>query len=759
MKKFQTPRWLLGALCAGLLAQVAQSQASQAYGSIDNFDVVNDNPDPCHGFEIEIEDAHSTDITYTFDWNHYGVPTIIEDNSNPLHPRVRVRYESKKNPDGSWASYTAVPTVTIAPTDGHQFTDPSVNFGGEHFGVGYYGVPTSVRYHWLVDDGSGNLIHGTAVNIATPTFTYNPPAAVPAQVQAAIVPPPPPAPPLLEFGEPAWVKEIRTQTHNSHKVELRDLITDDPVDNEDENWANGEPDEVEVEWQLLQEDYNSAGGGPNGELVGAPEDLPGGDEVITRRYEFFKYIGPIDTETGEAMADSVGPDGIHGVGTKTINGVEVDLSTVEIVGDYIGAQMAGFDAASQLGLIDHLQDGEVDVPYVGRTMVVGGTPPITTVRTGALPDGMSFDEVTGILDGTPTVEGAFTFALHSADAAAADVTTTYTLTILPTGGVAAPRTALTTRVFPAGSGVVAGDGEYAIGASVDALAAPAPRFVFLKWTDGGTEVSNSPDYSYTSVVNRELIATFVPAGGPDIFAPTSLASVVDFTQAAANIGGSYTASDGTGTGVTSVTLYVKPPDGVWTSAGPITGGIFTFAPADGDGDYHFQTVATDAAGNTETAPTWNDPGDVTVFWNDASDSSFTYPTIADGTYDFPLTGALDLQITFSGGSYGGPISVTRISGDITEAGLGADKLIDESISITGTFTGTAYLTWNVDPASDDTLTAPFDTVFKINGGAVSDQFVVTPGTSPIVIGPLTSFSNFYAGNANAAVGDWASIDE
>jgi len=47
-------------------------------------------------------------------------------------------------------------------------------------------------------------------------------------------------------------------------------------------------------------------------LAGVPEDLPDGDEVITRRYEFYKYIGPIDAESGEAMADAVGPDGYTG---------------------------------------------------------------------------------------------------------------------------------------------------------------------------------------------------------------------------------------------------------------------------------------------------------------------------------------------------------------------------------------------------------------------------------------------------------------
>ena len=43
-----------------VLAAAGSAQASVAYGSINNFDVVNDTGVPCHGFEIEIRlYAHS----------------------------------------------------------------------------------------------------------------------------------------------------------------------------------------------------------------------------------------------------------------------------------------------------------------------------------------------------------------------------------------------------------------------------------------------------------------------------------------------------------------------------------------------------------------------------------------------------------------------------------------------------------------------------------------------------------------------------
>ncbi len=130
------------------------ARASTAWGSINNFDVVNHTGEICHGFEIEIEDIHSRDITRTYNWNHYGTPKITEDNTDPVHPKVRIRYESAKNADKSWSAYTAIPSGPIDPTNGHRFTDPSLNFGGEHFGVGYRVPAANIVYHWLIDGGS-----------------------------------------------------------------------------------------------------------------------------------------------------------------------------------------------------------------------------------------------------------------------------------------------------------------------------------------------------------------------------------------------------------------------------------------------------------------------------------------------------------------------------------------------------------------------------------------------------------------------------
>lgn len=499
----------LPAVAAALLSG-GSARASIAYGSINNFDTVNDTGHECHGFEIEIEDCHSTDISYTYDYNHYGACKITEDSSVPGHPKTLIRWASKKNPDGSWAAYTAIPSGPVNPTDGHQFTNPGVNFGGEHFGVGYNAPVGAIRYRWLIDDGSGNLINGGDVQVATPVFVYYPPVAnFPAQVQAAIQPPEPPEVPVKEFGDPVWVKEIRTTTHNNRKVHLRDLVSDDPDDADDKNWKNGEPDEVEVEWQLLQTEFNQIDGGVNGKLDAAPEDLDNGDEVVTRRYEFFAYTGPLDNESGEAMADAVDPDGVHGSGTKIVNGVETDLSTLEVVGEFKGSQMAAVDAEGHMDLVDHVCEGMIDQAYAPRTLLIQGPYAGVCYLDGTLPAGMDFDDITGQLSGTPTESGEFLFKITASDFVNPDIEKNYTLRIAAEGGELAPACLLDTAASPAGCGTTTGDGAFAPGDVASVQAVAEPGFRFANWTDNGQVVSTNAAFSLPLEVNHSLVANFV----------------------------------------------------------------------------------------------------------------------------------------------------------------------------------------------------------------------------------------------------------
>lgn len=414
------------------------AQASTAYGTLNNFDVINDTGQQCHGFEIELDDIRSANITYTYDWNHYGVPKIREDNSDPAHPKVFIRHESLKDASGNYTAYTAVPTAPLAPTDGHQCTNPAVNQGCEHFGVGYSANPTIVKYNWLVDDGAGNLVHGPAVNIATPTWAYYPPVqgVQPALVQAEIAAPPPPPVVVQQFGDAVWVKSIKTTTHNNNRVELKDLVSDDPNVANEKNWKNGEPDEVETEWRIQQTEFANPDG-PNNKLAGLAEALPVGDEVVTRRYEFYKYTGGFQ-DTNEVWCDlwlDVWTlEKIATLRPECLDPVD-PTQPLQLVGEYIGAQMAGFNVDALLGMIDNIQDGNVAEAYPDRTIVVGGnTPYVTTVTSGMLPGGLSIDSATGVLSGTPMECGTFAFTVDATDADLVHVAKDYVVRILSPDG-------------------------------------------------------------------------------------------------------------------------------------------------------------------------------------------------------------------------------------------------------------------------------------------------------------------------------------
>lgn len=531
MKPTQIPsrRWLslwLTALCVAALPFLLgnRAAASIAYGTINNFDTVNDSGSVCHGFEIELDDCRSADITYCYSYNHYGTPSIREDLlSVPGHTNCFVRYEGVYS-NGVWSAYTAVPTGPIAPTAGHSFTNPGTNFGGEHFGVGYYGNPSAIKYNWLIDDGTGQLVHGPAVLVSTPIFAYYAPAAgAGAQVQAAVEPPQIEKEPVEGFGPASWVKSIKTSTHTNRVIELRNLMSDDPEYPNEKSWRNGGKSEVETEFEMLQQEYGSSGshhgGGGNGgggsksgsgggslSVTNAPEALRKEDEIITRRYEFYAYAGPTDPTTHKALATKVGADGIHGIN---------QYSNTVVVGEYLGAQMSAFKNELPLGLTERIADGKKDSAYPTRTLVIAGVPFVCS-KTGSLPAGMSFDTSTGELSGTPTESGVFTFKVRASGTNhQAEMEHAYTFAITEAGEVLPAHCTIDTVSEPLDRGEIHGLGLYTNGHPCTLIAKPKPGYRFSKWTDNDVTVSMDSEYSFEANLNRSLVAHFVP-GPPDV---------------------------------------------------------------------------------------------------------------------------------------------------------------------------------------------------------------------------------------------------
>lgn len=82
-------------------------------------------------------------------------------------------------------------------------------------------------------------------------------------------------------------------------------------------------------------------------------------------------------------------------------------------------------------------DGTVGTPYE-HTVVADGTPAPTYTVEGDLPPGLTIDEVTGVISGTPTTSGTFTFTVIADNLDDEDSSETYTVTIADAPPVSSP---------------------------------------------------------------------------------------------------------------------------------------------------------------------------------------------------------------------------------------------------------------------------------------------------------------------------------
>lgn len=83
-------------------------------------------------------------------------------------------------------------------------------------------------------------------------------------------------------------------------------------------------------------------------------------------------------------------------------------------------------------------DATAETPY-SHTVTASGTPaPTFTVTSGSLPEGLTLDEVTGEISGTPSARGTSTFTITADNGEAPAATATYELRVAP--AAAAPPT-------------------------------------------------------------------------------------------------------------------------------------------------------------------------------------------------------------------------------------------------------------------------------------------------------------------------------
>ena len=293
------------------LGLVPNAGSASVIGFLGNFDVINDTGSVAHGFEIELEGLSPSDITDTFGGAGRGFPTgrgfdpstSVERYGSPIitptATGTKVTYMGLF--DGTNWDY-GTPSVgagTFATPGDNCWSGgglPGAGYGAgtpcDHFGVGTIGNPTKTTYSWLLETGTPGVLTNGIATLPAPAWNVTPapvPNAPPIQVVAQIEAPDPAQ--GQEFGDAIWVKVFTTELEN--EVELEQLVGGDPVIDQ----AN-----TEIEWQLLQKDFNNPLSGQLESGLGVPVG-PNAASIL-RRYEFYKFAGNYDEETHEALFDA-----------------------------------------------------------------------------------------------------------------------------------------------------------------------------------------------------------------------------------------------------------------------------------------------------------------------------------------------------------------------------------------------------------------------------------------------------------------------
>lgn len=332
-------RHTLALAAAACLAPCAPAIA-QVYGSLANFDAVNDTGYTAHGFEIRIEDSSydRSKIYSVFGLDrNFGVPpeTVVRYGAPSITDLpgvgVTIRYAATFA-NGAWSKGTPTGTYANAGDSCWPFGNPQYNSGTlacDHFGVATYGTPAKVSYDWLIDPTNTGVLTPKQAAIPAVAFAYvPPPAPLPGQPAAAPVVRAEIEAPKDEddnrvFGDAYWVK-ILTK-HQGGNVELLELVKDNDK-------VPDEAEAPEVEFEIFQ------AGGEVGKKLRELQ-LGVGDAGVVLRFDFYKYQGEFNAE-GEAQCGAGkgrgrGDEPGRGGGSPDECGG---------LGAYVGAQMVGFNA-------------------------------------------------------------------------------------------------------------------------------------------------------------------------------------------------------------------------------------------------------------------------------------------------------------------------------------------------------------------------------------------------------------------------------
>ncbi len=230
---------------------------------------------------------------------------------------------------------------------------------------------------------------------------------------------------------------------------------------------------------------------------------------------------------------------------------------------------------------------QVGVAYSQANVASGGTSPYAyAISAGALPAGVTLNAVTGLVSGTPTSAGAFSYTVQVTDAVAATATQAVSVTIATAVALAASPSAATQVGVAYSQANVASGGTTPYAYSISAGALPAGVTL-----NGGTGLaSGTPTlagaFGYTITVTDAVGATASQPSSGTIAAVAVPLSLVANPPGATQVGVAYSqsnvASGGTAPYAYSISAGALPA-GVTLNAGtglvsgtPTAAGAFSY---------------------------------------------------------------------------------------------------------------------------------------------------------------------------------------
>lgn len=473
----------------------ARAQTATIYGSLGNFDVVNNTGQNACGFEVELEGVAPTAIPSTFTVQRYGVPTITAYTVGAVSG-TRVRWQSR---DCSLTKTIAHPPGTGFAGTCYQWNTATYdNAGCEHFGVHYYGAANRVTSRWLVADpaNAGSYVpHDPPMPIAWPNYTVQAPVAVnaaPVVVAEVQAPEPPEAP--ERYGNAQWMKVFVRQLPNT--ITLDALITENPTT------VPMDPALLEVQWDVIQADpLSGSNGRQRRSRKTGSTNLDPTTRTVVRRYELYDYTGAVDPVTNEALCADLTCSAPQA--GELGDFVSAQMTAVEVQGDNLTVKSAGAGSGRIESADKVISCGNKCVsPYVAGTAVT---------LTAKADSGSTFAGWTGACSGT---QSTCTVTVRGA------VATTANWTQATTGGGGGGgggggngNSGFTVKVATSNPGIVTSNvggincgtacqASYAAGSAVTLTATPPAGKSFTGWS--GACAGTAP--TCTLAVNANLSA-------------------------------------------------------------------------------------------------------------------------------------------------------------------------------------------------------------------------------------------------------------